>query len=400
MALVVPEYVTERHTGGLANYTYRVATGLQSFGITAEIFFPGNIDEVFLHDGITVHRVSWGTGLLRRIIRKLVYLTRSESLNRILAIVLKNRALRCALKMRHLVSQFDIVQYSHLEGTGFWRINLPTVIRLSSYPDLWLPHGYQNTSSIERYLEDKALIRADGVFGPGRYVAEYVGKKLGIKTEVIESPFIPSEELDDANLFDQHLSGKKYALYFGALAEYKGVYILADAVDQFLLNYPGHHFVWVGTNRGRPKNGLYPLQNIKNRLQRHGDRVIYFDALKHAQLFPIVKGAEFVTTPSLAENFSNTSIEAMSLGKVLIGTNGRSFEQLIKDGYNGLLCEPGDVASLLTTMQKAADLSTTERIEMGDRAKERVLGLNPDKIVSQLIDYYSNIIATTSDKLA
>ncbi len=42
------------------------------------------------------------------------------------------------------------------------------------------------------------------------------------------------------------------------------------------------------------------------------------------------------------DNFPNACIEAMYFSKVVIGTDGASFEQLITHGKNGLLCRIGD----------------------------------------------------------
>ena len=54
------------------------------------------------------------------------------------------------------------------------------------------------------------------------------------------------------------------------------------------------------------------------------NRVMRLDSVRHAQLFPIIRNAAFVALPSLADNFPNTCLEAMALGKVVIGTRGRS----------------------------------------------------------------------------
>ncbi len=42
--------------------------------------------------------------------------------------------------------------------------------------------------------------------------------------------------------------------------------------------------------------------------------------------------------PSRIDNLTNTCIESMALGKVVIGTQGAIFEQLIEDGVNCFLC--------------------------------------------------------------
>src|ERR1051326_7456438 len=46
-----------------------------------------------------------------------------------------------------------------------------------------------------------------------------------------------------------------------------------------------------------------------------------------------------VVLPSLIDNLPNSCLEAMGLGRVVIGTKGTSFEELITDEANGFLIE-------------------------------------------------------------
>lgn len=109
-------------------------------------------------------------------------------------------------------------------------------------------------------------------------------------------------------------------------------------------------------------------------------------------LYPIVKHADFVICPSLIENLSNTCMEAMYFERVVIGTDGASYEQLIDDGESGLLCIPGDSTSLLNKMNEAAAMSEEQKLEMGKRAKERIDKLKPEIMIKKLVRLYQYII--------
>ena len=67
------------------------------------------------------------------------------------------------------------------------------------------------------------------------------------------------------------------------------------------------------------------------------------------------------------ENLSNACIEAMYFKKVVIGTDGASFEQLIMHGINGLLCQIGNPQDLFEKMQIAKNMSEREKKVMGRR---------------------------------
>ena len=46
-------------------------------------------------------------------------------------------------------------------------------------------------------------------------------------------------------------------------------------------------------------------------------------------------GSDIILLPSLSEGISNTAIESMSMGKILISSNGGGMPELVKDGVNG-----------------------------------------------------------------
>lgn len=114
--------------------------------------------------------------------------------------------------------------------------------------------------------------------------------------------------------------------------------------------------------------------------------------LPHSSLYPIIQHADFVVFPSLIDNFSNACIESMYFGRVVIGTDGTSYEQLIVDGKSGFLCEPGNEDSLLESMNKAASMDQTQKDLMGQYAKERISKLSPQFTVRKLLRYYQYVI--------
>jgi glycosyltransferase involved in cell wall biosynthesis len=266
------------------------------------------------------------------------------------------------------------------------------VVRLSSYRDLVVPFGFQFTSRFEGFLEDLALKRADAVFGPSAWVADYVRSKLGVPMSIVESPFVTPQSNENPSAWQQYVGcRKRYGLYFGSIAEWKGVYVLAEALNTILAEHKDLHFVFVGRDLSR-RNGKPASEFILQELSAFEGRVIHLAAMRHAQLFPIVRHADFVALPSLADNFPNTCLEAMALGKIVVGTRGRGFDQLIQDGKNGLLCEPGDVASLTNALRRAATLCENDKEQMGKLAQERIGQLAPQKVVAQLVAFYEEVI--------
>ena len=101
---------------------------------------------------------------------------------------------------------------------------------------------------------------------------------------------------------------------------------------------------------------------------RFASRLVVLENLPHRKLFPIIAGARLVALPSLIDNLPNACLEAMGLGKVVIGTRGTSFDELIDDGVNGFLVAPNDASALTEKLISA--WTDPQLVEMGAAARE------------------------------
>jgi glycosyltransferase involved in cell wall biosynthesis len=85
----------------------------------------------------------------------------------------------------------------------------------------------------------------------------------------------------------------------------------------------------------------------------------------------------------------------MGLGKVVIGTRGTSFEELITDGVNGFLVEPNSPDALADKLISAWDYPRLN--EMATAAKQRMQEFAPEKTVASLLTYYSELLNVRTD---
>jgi len=222
-------------------------------------------------------------------------------------------------------------------------------------------------------------------------IGRVVEEEIGCDVEIIESPFILDTTNLDLSLFRKSLEGAEYLLFFGALSVLKGLVTIADILYTLLSRYPKLKFVFIGKQNADYK-GAPMMDYVWGRAKEHRDRVIYLGQLYHEQLYPIIANAKAVVLPSRIDNFPNTCLEAMAHRRVVIGTHGTSFEQLLVDGVSGFLCTIGDPESLLATVEKALGLTDEERVRMGEMAAARIHDLRPERVVRQLLDFYSEVI--------
>lgn len=369
---------------GLNAYIYRVSKTLMELGHKVVIVAGGaERSKVFYMDGIEVHKI-----------KKSFEPTELNLLKNITTLLYESYCLNREVEKLCKTRKIHIIQYASPYGLGiFYHSHVPAVLRLSWYAKIYFStytRFNKRQVDIFSWAERLQARKMTGIFGPGRVIAKEYGKDVKRKVTLIETPFYNEVVKENSELYNKKLAGKKYALFFGSLFVEKGVFVIGEILEEFLRQYPDYYMVFAGGN------GIYENQtsiDILNQMAgKYSHRIIYLGAIKHEQLYPIIQNAEFIMLPSLMENFSNACMEAMYFGKIVIGTSGTTFEQLITSGKNGFLARPGDARSLKENIHKIMDLSAEKKKEMELEAQKRIEQLKPDIAVKKLIQYYNKMI--------
>lgn len=111
-------------------------------------------------------------------------------------------------------------------------------------------------------------------------------------------------------------------------------------------------------------------ETVKAKMNRHfKGRFFMLGAKTHDQIVPYYSAADFSVLPSLMEATSISGLEAMSASLPLVGTRVGGIPELIEDGLNGFLCEPGNDKDLACKIDQllAVDLKV-----FGRRSRESV----------------------------
>ena len=393
IAFLTPEYVTEKKfDGGLANYLYRVAQGMKQRGHHVEIFTKSDKNETISHQGILVHRIKVNSFIFKFI----NHLTRYRFRNS-LYILSQSYCLRKNLLRRHREQPFDIVQPTSYLACGLlstFSRPAPIITRISSYEPLWRKFYSKRLTSDQRlieWLELFALRRSNAVYAPSTFLSHILREKANIKADVLRPPFLLETNDFDESIYREHLAGKKYFIFFGTIGLLKGGEVLARCLPTILSQYPEMYFVFVGKDSASP-NSHSMLQYILQRAGAYKKQIIYLGVLRHSQLYPIVRYSRAAVLPSLVDNLPNTMLEAIALGKVVIGTKGTSFEEFIDDGISGILVEPNNPLELGQAMQRVWVMSNEERENIGKVAQERVALLSPERTCNSLEQYFQKFI--------
>ena len=384
IAFATPEFVTENHfDGGLANYLNRLSKKLADLGHEIHIvtLSTQNADE-FDHEGVTVHRVMLKPGW-----HTLNRFTRYSLTTTLRWLNFSTQTYR-KLKQLHRRQPFDLIQYPNYSSCGLFSMALLRtnhVVRASSQPG-WNAYVKRNLdSAVTERLEVLQYKLTRNVHAPSHKIQ----KMLARDARLIPHLFYLETRDWDTTVYDQFLKGKKYLLYFGRFQLHKGFHTLAQALPRFLNQCPDAHVALVGRDM---ETSLASSMAAFARAQCNGfgERLIIVENLPHSSLYPIINEAHLVVLPSLIDNVPNTGLEAMGLGKVVIGTTGTTLDELISDGVNGFLVPPDDPQALADKMIAAwTDLRLAE---MSAAAKEQALEFAPEKTIPSLLSYYSEVI--------
>ena len=393
IAFVTNEFVTEEHFyGGLANYTYRAAKELVSLGHCVYVVTYSKIDEVsFDHDGIHVCRV--GISPLPVWLR---WLSRENAEGSITQRIYFNIQVYYKLRDIHKKYGLDIVQFTNVYASGLLSsmfLHVPYVIRVSSYRPLWnkLDQRKQDIDhKFHEWLEWLQLRLCRHIYAPSYKMKEILKQRMNIKdVRVIRPPAYI--ETDNGHIFacDILPKDKDYLLFFGRLQIRKGFHILARALPDFLRNNPDAYVLCVGPDY-KTAIAASMREYACSLCEDFADRIVFMNQKAHKELYSIIAGAKVVVLPSLMENLSNACLEAMLLGKPLIGTYGSSFEELIIDGENGFLTEPGNVDLLAAKINEVWNYPKLDKI--GYAARQKIQEFAPENTIKELLRYFEEVI--------
>lgn len=360
IAFLTPEFVTNgAGTGGLSAYVFRMSKALKDMGHEPEVFTRGNEKESpFDFEGIRISHAGPSKSIPFRLINR-VKLARCLRTQKCFAQLQFAAGMAQALKKREREKPFDFVHSSDVGTPGFFVKKLPhrpLVVRCSWARDLWMktdgmPDIFDNQCA--GYLERMFIQRANTLYAPSKFVADYYAKKFGIKLETLRPAFLldaqPSKEIP-------WKLPRRFLLHFGTLGPIKGTDVLAKALPLVWREEPSFAMVWAGQGQRWTKRGFVIQPDAFARYSRswgkQSSNVLWLREIPKPSLYAVLKRAEATVLPSRCDNLPNTALESLSLGIPVIGSQGASFDELIEPGINGELVPIEDPIALAKVLLK------------------------------------------------
>ncbi len=199
----------------------------------------------------------------------------------------------------------------------------------------------------------------------------------------IKKPIEAIPNFINPNNFQPYYAPENYFVYVGRLVAVKGVLTLLEAMRH------------LKTNAQLYLAGAGELEeDAKQFVADHNlTNVRFLGHLNTDQLNDVVKRAAFTVVPSeWYENYSMTVIESLASGTPVVGAAIGGIPEQVRDGWNGLLFEPGNAQQLARKMQFLLD-HRQEAIQMGRNGRQQVERINgPESHYEQTMAAYRRVL--------
>jgi glycosyltransferase involved in cell wall biosynthesis len=178
--------------------------------------------------------------------------------------------------------------------------------------------------------------------------------------------------------------GEKYILYFGRLNEAKGILFLLDTAKQL----PTIKFKVAGNFEDKQIK-----YKVLGKVRKEKIRNVEFLGFKETkELNKLILQSQFVVVPSLwYENQPYSILETFALGKTVLATKIGGIPEIVHDGKNGLLFEPGNVNQFVQKIRKLWENPVFAK-KLGKNAKKLAdEGYNPEIHYKKIMAVYNSL---------
>ncbi|MCX7765697.1 MAG: glycosyltransferase family 4 protein, partial [Candidatus Sumerlaeia bacterium] len=127
-------------------------------------------------------------------------------------------------------------------------------------------------------------------------------------------------------------------LFLGRILPYKGLNILIEAFSEVLKEIPTAKLIIAGGG------DLSPYVNALNKIANAVE--VYNYIIDDNELANFFRRATIVAIPYIEGSQSQPLIQACTFGKAVVCTSVGCFREIIEDGVNGIVVEPGNVPQL------------------------------------------------------
>ncbi|HKU58592.1 MAG TPA: glycosyltransferase family 4 protein [Gaiellaceae bacterium] len=181
------------------------------------------------------------------------------------------------------------------------------------------------------------------------------------------------------------LPAQPTALFVGVLESYKNIEGLIDAWRLVAQRLPGARLRIVGSG-----SRAALVEHLVDELP---DQAGWSPRLASPEVATALDDASFLVLPSRSEGLGRVIIEALCRGRPVLGTRVGGIVDLIEDGVNGVLVEPGDTEALADALYELlSDRTRLERLAAAARSSVQPWLASPEDYADQTHTLITRIV--------
>lgn len=288
-----------------------------------------------------------------------------------------------------------LVHIHFCSGVSFYRKSIFIIVaRFLKIPILLHAHGGkfdrfydQNKSWVKMYITKiMELSNLIMVFSPDKmqWMQSLLKKSTIVSIpNIIDLPDWVSNR--DRIKIQDHIK----ILYLGVITKDKGVFALIESIPSIISEQPSTKFIICGKGKIEEARQLSEAKKI----QIHVEFTGWVDELTKLKL---LNQADILILPSYYEELPYTILEGMAAGLPIAASRVGGIPSLITQGINGILFSPGNINEIVSSLKVLID-NPELREEMSKANIEKIkTEFSTEKIVSQMISVYRNLIKNNS----
>lgn len=362
------------HNGGIATFTKDLAESLAETGMIIHIITQSHdISRVGFENGVWVHRL-----LLREI--ELPHEARERNIPPHIwnwSATALEEAKRISTH-RHI----DAVEAPiwDCEGVAFLlNGEMPLVTSLQTTLHFWLQTHPEYAKDLDwmdhigrplLLLEKEIMQRANAVRSISKSIATEIEASYDFKFAPAKLFILPlglSCKSDQIRFYDK---GGVEILFVGRLELRKGIDVFLKAIPQVVEALPDARIRIIGDNSLVGPDGSTFMDKFKaeHANQNWLGKVFFEGRVDQDALLSAYSSCDIFVAPSRFESFGLIFLEAMREGKPVIGCKAGGMPEIVSNGVNGLLVEPGDSQQLSDAILNLA-MNQEMRRQMGEAGK-------------------------------
>ncbi|SKA76610.1 hypothetical protein SAMN05443428_101229 [Caloramator quimbayensis] len=379
--------------GGVATYSKQLALGYKDKGHTVHIITSGQKYETKLYNDIYIHTVK-EDDIKIKFLELQDYNITAKNIN-------YSYLLYKTIYELNKKYDFDIIESPLWDFEGIIPaklINIPVVTRLQTpllkviETQKW---NMNDDFALASKFEKKLIEMSSGIIAISENIKKTISELYNID---FDDKFVRKIYLG----IDRDIEKNKNkvnnnfitVLFVGRLERRKGIHLILEIIPEILEKHKNVRFKFIGDDSIVAENGktykeiFYATNKNKNII----NNVEFLGKVNSEILKNEYRNCDIFISPSLYESFGIIFLEAMRVGKPVIGGNVGGMKEIIVNGENGYLVDVNSSNDLLDKLNILIN-DENKRKEMGQKGYQRFNELfTINNMLDDSIEFYKDVI--------